>query len=145
MKFYLIIIQFMIVFTRSAKIQTENRDASCSTPECQQQWPAQNNLEIIEMAVRTIVTAHSSQTNDLFAPIKAILEQDLAVRAILSATPIRPNTNTTSSASSSGLSEHNQANAGFERWLMLSLDTMLREINPYALLYKSMCQVFEEE
>ncbi len=103
MKFYLIIIQFVIVFTRSAKIQTENRDASCSTPECQQQWPAQNRLEIIEMAVRTIVTALSSQTNDLFAPIKAILEQDLAVRSILSATPIRPNTNTTSSASSSGI------------------------------------------
>lgn len=103
MKFYLIIIQFVIVFTRSAKIQTENRDASCSTPECQQQWPAQNRLEIIEMAVRTIVTALSSQTNDLFAPIKAILEQDLAVRSILSATPIRPNTNTISSASSSGI------------------------------------------
>jgi hypothetical protein len=103
MKFHLIIIQLVIVFTRSAKIQTENRDASCSTPECQQQWPAQNRLEIIEMAVRTIVTALSSQTNDLFAPIKAILEQDLAVRSILSATPIRPNTNTTSSASSSGI------------------------------------------
>lgn len=54
------------------------------------------------MAIRTIVTALSSQTSDLFAPIKAILEKDLAVRSILSATPIRQNTTTFSSASSAG-------------------------------------------
>jgi hypothetical protein len=59
-------------------------------------------METIEMAIRTIVTALSSQTSDLFAPIKAILEKDLAVRSILSATPIRQNTTTFSSASSAG-------------------------------------------
>jgi hypothetical protein len=88
------------VLARSAKIQTENRDGDCITPECQQL--PQDRLETIEMAVRTIVTALSSQTSDLFAPIKAILEQDLAVKSILSATPIRPST-TTSSASSGGI------------------------------------------
>jgi sarcosine oxidase delta subunit len=49
------------------------------------------------------------------------------------------------SAQATDLKLHNQENAGCERWLMLSLDTMLREINPYALLYKSLRQVFEEE
>ena len=38
-----------------------------------------------------------------------------------------------------------QMHAGCERWLRLSLDTMLREINQYAFLYKSMRQVFEGE
>jgi hypothetical protein len=40
---------------------------------------------------------------------------------------------------------HNEANAGCERWVMIALDTMLREINPYAHLYKSMRRLFEEE
>lgn len=99
---HLIFIHFVIVLARSEEIQPGNRDVFCKTPECQQQSP-QNRLETIEMAVRTIVTALTSQSSDLFAPIKAIVEKDLAVRSILSATPIRPNTNTSSSASSGGI------------------------------------------
>ena len=49
------------------------------------------------------------------------------------------------SAKATELRLHNQANAGCERWLRLSLDTMLCEVNPYAFLYKSMRQVFEGE
>ncbi len=49
------------------------------------------------------------------------------------------------SAQATDLRLHNQANAGCEPWLMAALDNILREVNPYALLYKSMRQVFEEE
>jgi hypothetical protein len=41
-------------------------------------------LETIEAAVRTIVSAVSSQTDDLFAPIKEIFQLDPSVRSILS-------------------------------------------------------------
>jgi hypothetical protein len=49
------------------------------------------------------------------------------------------------SAQATDLRLHNQANAGCERWLMVALDSILCEVNPYAFLYKSMRQVFEEE
>ena len=49
------------------------------------------------------------------------------------------------SAQATDLRLHNQANAGCERWLMVALDSILRKFNPYALLYKSMRQVFEED
>ncbi len=98
MKLQLIIVNLVLVLTRSSNVQPENQDVNCITPECRQL--PQNRMETIEMAVRTIVTALSSQTSDLFAPIKAILEKDLAVRSIISATPIRQNTTTFSSASS---------------------------------------------
>jgi hypothetical protein len=49
------------------------------------------------------------------------------------------------SAQVTDLRLHNQANAGCELWLMVLLDNILREVNPYAHLYKSMRQVFEEE
>jgi hypothetical protein len=49
------------------------------------------------------------------------------------------------SAQATDLRLHNQANLGCERWLMVALDSILRKFNPYALLYKSMRQVFEED
>jgi len=49
------------------------------------------------------------------------------------------------SAQATNIRLHNEANAGCERWVMIALDTMLREVNPYAHLYKSMRQLFEEE
>jgi hypothetical protein len=90
MKLHPILIIVCVVFVRSAESQPgENSDAICNTPECQQQL-LQSRLETIEAAFRTIVTALSSQTSDLFAPVKEILAQDLAINSILSATPIRP-------------------------------------------------------
>ena len=49
------------------------------------------------------------------------------------------------SAQATDLRLHNQANAGCKLWLMVALDNILREVYPYAHLYKSMCQVFGEE
>jgi hypothetical protein len=81
------LVHFLIVFVKS-ELQSENNEgpkstasAFCST-ECNQQL--QNRLETIEAAVRTIVSAVSSQTDDLFAPIKEIFQLDPSVRSILS-------------------------------------------------------------
>jgi hypothetical protein len=41
-------------------------------------------LETIEAAIRTIVSAVSGQTDDIFYPIKEIFQQDPSVRSILS-------------------------------------------------------------
>jgi hypothetical protein len=60
---------------------TSTASALCNT-ECNQQL--QNRLETIEAVVRTIVSAISSQTDDLFAPIKEIFQLDPSVRSILS-------------------------------------------------------------
>jgi hypothetical protein len=90
MKLHLILASFFIVFVKSAESQTaENSDPTCSTLECQQQL-LQIRLETMEAAFRTIVTALSNQNNDLFARVKEILAQDVAISSILSATPIRP-------------------------------------------------------
>jgi hypothetical protein len=92
MKLHLILASFFIVFVKSAESQQpENNDPTCSTLECQQQL-LQIRLETMEAAFRTIVTALSNQNNDLFAPVKEILAQDVAINSILSGTPIRPNT-----------------------------------------------------
>jgi hypothetical protein len=82
-----LLVHCLIVFVRS-EVESENHEeptttasAICNT-ECNQQL--QNRLETIEAAVRTIVSAVSSQTDDLFAPIKEIFRQDSSVRSILS-------------------------------------------------------------
>ncbi|EFX82885.1 hypothetical protein DAPPUDRAFT_240714 [Daphnia pulex] len=76
-----------LILAKSQK--AENSDPTCSTLECQQQL-LQIRLETMEAAFRTIVTALSNQNNDLFAPVKEILAQDVAIHSILSGTPIRP-------------------------------------------------------
>ncbi|XP_046637860.1 uncharacterized protein LOC124316144 isoform X2 [Daphnia pulicaria] len=76
MKLHLILVSFFIAFVKSAESQQpENNDPTCST---------------LEAAFWTIVTALSNQNNDLFAPVKEILAQDVAISSILSRTPIRP-------------------------------------------------------
>jgi hypothetical protein len=80
----LVFVHFFIVFASSELLESENHEGPakviCNT-ECNQ---LQNRLATIEAAVRTIVSAVSSQTNDLFAPIKEIFQQDPFVRSILS-------------------------------------------------------------
>ncbi|XP_046648599.1 tolloid-like protein 2 isoform X1 [Daphnia pulicaria] len=84
-RFWLVL--FLIVFVKS-ELQSENNEGPKSTAsafcsaECNQQL--QNRLETIEAAVRTIVSAVSSQTDDLFGPIKEIFQLDPSVRSILS-------------------------------------------------------------
>jgi hypothetical protein len=80
----LVFVHFFIVFASSELLESENHEGPakviCNT-ECNQ---LQNRLATIEAAVRTIVSAVSSQTNDLFAPIKEIFQQDPFVRSIIS-------------------------------------------------------------
>jgi hypothetical protein len=47
-----------------------------------------DRLETLESAVKTIVIALASQKNEIIAPITAILEQNEALRDILSSSPI---------------------------------------------------------
>jgi hypothetical protein len=47
-----------------------------------------DRLEILESTVKSIVTALASQKNEIIAPITAILEQNEALRDILSSSPI---------------------------------------------------------
>ncbi|XP_046648597.1 CUB and sushi domain-containing protein 3-like isoform X5 [Daphnia pulicaria] len=86
--FCFLLVHCFIVFVRSQLHSETHHEGSTSTAsvlcsaECNQQL--QNRLETIEAAVRTIVSAVSSQTDDLFAPIKEIFRQDSSVRSILS-------------------------------------------------------------
>ena len=50
-----------------------------------------DRLEILESTVKSIVTALASQKNEIFAPITAILEQNEALRDILSSSSISQN------------------------------------------------------
>jgi hypothetical protein len=50
-----------------------------------------DRLETLESAVKTIVIALASQKNEIIAPITAILEQNEALRVILSLSPISQN------------------------------------------------------
>ena len=59
--------------------------AEFDSTECQQ---LRDRLETLESAVKSIVTALASQKNEIFAPITAILEQNEALRDILSSSPI---------------------------------------------------------
>ncbi|EFX63910.1 hypothetical protein DAPPUDRAFT_118714 [Daphnia pulex] len=62
-------------------LQTIEGSAGWDSTECQQ---LQDRLEALESAVKSIVSALASQKNEIFAPITAILEQNAALRVILS-------------------------------------------------------------
>jgi hypothetical protein len=59
--------------------------AEFDATECQQ---LRDRLEALESAVKSIVTALASQKNEIIAPITAILDQNVALRDILSSSPI---------------------------------------------------------
>ena len=59
--------------------------AEFDSTECQQ---LRDRLETLESAVKTIVIAMASQKNEIIAPITAILDQNVALRDILSSSPI---------------------------------------------------------
>ncbi|XP_046637967.1 uncharacterized protein LOC124316205 isoform X2 [Daphnia pulicaria] len=66
-------------------LQTVEGSAGRDSTECEQ---LQDRLEALESAVRSIVSAMASQKNEIFAPITAILEQNAALRVILSSPPV---------------------------------------------------------
>jgi len=66
-------------------LQTIEGSAGWDSTDCQ---PLQDRLETLESAVRSIVSAMASQKNEIFAPITAILEQNAALRVILSSSPV---------------------------------------------------------
>jgi hypothetical protein len=66
-------------------LQTVEGSAGRDSTECEQ---LQDRLEALESAVRSIVSALASQKNEIFAPITAILEQNAALRVILSSPPV---------------------------------------------------------
>lgn len=84
---------FVTVLGKSEKVTEDNIDgllivegsAEFDLTECQQ---LRDRLETLESAVKSIVTALASQKNEIFAPITAILEQNEALRVILSSSPI---------------------------------------------------------
>ena len=65
-------------------LQSIEGSAGWDSTECEQ---LQDRLETLESAVRSIVSAMASQKNEIFAPITAILEQNAALRVILSSSP----------------------------------------------------------
>lgn len=80
-----VILYLLIALARSEE-QLESDDAKpagvCNVAECYKLF--NSRLEAIEMAVRKIVSAFTSQTSDVFAPIKAILEEDPTIISIMS-------------------------------------------------------------
>ena len=66
-------------------LQIIEGSAEFDSTECQQ---LRDRLETLESAVKSIVTALASQKNEIIAPITAILEQNEALRVILSLSPI---------------------------------------------------------
>jgi hypothetical protein len=66
-------------------LQIIGGSAEFDSTECQQ---LRDRLETLESAVKSIVTALASQKNEIIAPITAILEQNEALRVILSLSPI---------------------------------------------------------
>lgn len=81
-----VLVHFFIVFASSELLESENNEGPAAAKViCNTEFnQLQNRLVTIEAAVRTIVSAVSSQTNDLFAPIKEIFQQDPFVRSIIS-------------------------------------------------------------
>jgi hypothetical protein len=69
--------------------------------ECHQQL--QNRLETIESAVRAIVSVLSIQKSELFTTVNKMLEQDQAVREILSRSEFIQNSGDFSTVGSAGL------------------------------------------
>lgn len=68
------------MFAASEIVDVEKCDAQCYRG-------LTNRLEVVEVAVRKIISALSYQKNDVFAPINNILEHDPAIRSILSLSP----------------------------------------------------------
>jgi hypothetical protein len=66
-------------------LQIIEGSAEFDSTECQQ---LRDRLETLESAVKSIATALESQKNEIIAPITAILEQNEALRDILSSSPI---------------------------------------------------------
>ena len=66
-------------------LQIIEGSAEFDSTEWQQLW---DRLETLESTVKSIVTALASQKNEIFVPITAILEQNEALRVILSSSPI---------------------------------------------------------
>ncbi len=66
-------------------LQIIEGSAEFDSTECQQ---LRDRLETLESAVKSIATALASQKNEIIAPITAILEQNEALRDILSSSPI---------------------------------------------------------
>ena len=62
-------------------LQIIEGSAEFDSTECQQ---LRDRLETLESAVKSIATALASQKNEIIAPITAILEQNEALRDILS-------------------------------------------------------------
>ena len=69
-------------------LQIIGGSAEFDATECQQ---LRDRLETLESAVKSIVTALASQKNEIIAPITAILDQNEALRDILSSSPISQN------------------------------------------------------
>lgn len=82
----IIALYFLIALARSEE-QEDNADdakpaAICNVVECSKLFNPR--LEAMEMAVKKIALAILSQTSDVFAPIKEILEEDSTFTSILS-------------------------------------------------------------
>ncbi|XP_046458934.1 uncharacterized protein LOC124205536 [Daphnia pulex] len=87
------LVVFLTALEKSESVADDNVDglqsiegsAGWDLTECEQ---LQDRLETLELAVRSIVSAMASQKNEIFAPITAILEQNAALRVILSSPPV---------------------------------------------------------
>jgi hypothetical protein len=67
-------------------LQIIGGSAEFDSTECQQLL--RDRLETLESAVKSIAIALASQKNEIIAPITAILEQNEALRDILSSSPM---------------------------------------------------------
>ncbi len=74
------LVAFLIVFVTSEVVDVEKCDAQCYRG-------LTNRLEVVEVALRTIILALSYQKNEVFAPINNILEHEPTIRSILSLSP----------------------------------------------------------
>jgi hypothetical protein len=94
--------------TRTTPSATPTDAGICNTVECINQQ-LQSRLNTIESAFRMLLLSISSQTNDLFIPIKEMISQDPSIRLILSETH-----NLLNSTSFSASNESN-SNASFKQ------------------------------
>ncbi|XP_059351846.1 uncharacterized protein LOC130690021 [Daphnia carinata] len=82
---YQIITLYLLITLARSEEQEENDNAKpagiCNVAECSKLFNPR--LEAMEMAVKKIVLAILSQTSDVFAPIKEILEEDPTFSSIL--------------------------------------------------------------
>ncbi len=89
----LLLVVVLTALGKSESVEDDNLEGF-QTVEGSAEWDStefqqlQDRLETLESAVRTIVSAMASQKNEIFAPITAILEQNAALRVILSSSPV---------------------------------------------------------